>query len=72
MGKTTTGGAIREEAVLFRKRPGPPFIVVSRKEVEAGDITPAPGTLRRLTGSPKQAKEFFERVDIGKAGGAAY
>ncbi len=60
-----TSGGDREGTVLFRKQPSTLFIVVSRKEVETADVTPALATLRQLIGSPKQAREHFERVDIG-------
>ena len=39
-------------------------VLVSRAEIEAIDILPALGTLRRLTEAPETAREFFERVDI--------
>jgi hypothetical protein len=44
---------------------GPLCIVVSRAEVESGDIEPAMSTLRRLTESTETAKLFMENVDIG-------
>ena len=41
------------------------FIVVSRKEVESGDIEPALGTLKNFLHSPDLMAEYLERVDIG-------
>jgi hypothetical protein len=42
----------------------PLVVLVSRAEVEAGDVSPALSVLQRLTQSPETAREFFERVDI--------
>jgi hypothetical protein len=42
----------------------PLVVLVSRAEVEAGDVSPAVGVLQQLTQSPETAREFFERVDI--------
>lgn len=38
--------------------------MISRAEVESGDISPAIGVLQRLIESFEIALEFFERVDI--------
>ncbi len=46
------------------KSADPLVVVVSRSEVEAGDILPSLGVLRPLTGSPETAREFYEPVDI--------
>jgi hypothetical protein len=40
-------------------------VIVSRKEVESGDIEPALGTLKKFLQSPEIMAEYFERVDIG-------
>lgn len=40
------------------------IVVVSRRDVEASEIMPTLGVLRRFTESPDMARELFERVDI--------
>lgn len=42
----------------------PVIIIISREEVEAGDIEPALITLKHLVASPKVARSYQERVDI--------
>jgi hypothetical protein len=39
-------------------------VVISREQVEAGDIAAPLGVLRRLVESPKTARDFADRVDI--------
>src|ERR1700676_3103993 len=39
-------------------------IIVSKEEVESGDVAPALGTLQLLMQSPETMAHFFERVDI--------
>ncbi|WP_234774735.1 chlororespiratory reduction 6 domain-containing protein [Paraburkholderia tropica] len=42
----------------------PLVIVISHKEINAGDIAPALSTLQRLVSSPEVSRKFFENVDI--------
>ncbi|MCC6363148.1 MAG: hypothetical protein IT165_06455 [Bryobacterales bacterium] len=43
-------------------------VVISREQVEAGDIAATLGVLQRLVESPKTARDFAERVDIAFQG----
>lgn len=46
-------------------------IVVSKAEVEAADVLPALGTLKKFLQSPEVMVEYFERVDIAFHGYSA-
>ena len=46
----------------------PVVIVVSRAEVETGEISTALGALSQFMQSPDTARKYFERVDIAFSG----
>jgi hypothetical protein len=43
-------------------------VIISRSEVEVGEIAPALGILKQFLVSPEIMAEYFERVDIGFRG----